>query len=55
MINVDYICRCGMKSRSLFEQKRHVKYWCTMKHIPAKPTGIGIRIIRQANSKDARC
>lgn len=33
MINVDYICRCGKKSRSLFEQKRHAKYMCPEKHI----------------------
>ena len=33
MINVDYLCRCGKKSRSLFDQKRHAKYMSPEKHI----------------------
>ena len=33
MINVDYVCRCGKKSCSLFEQKRHAKYMSPEKHI----------------------
>ena len=50
---IEYVCRCGKRSRSGFEHKRHVKYWCTMKHVPVVSTGKGIRI-RPANPKDEK-
>ena len=29
----EYICRCGKRFESRFQQSRHVKYMCPEKHI----------------------
>lgn len=29
----EYICRCGKRFESQFQQKRHAKYMCPEKHI----------------------
>jgi hypothetical protein len=50
----EYTCRCGKRSCSLFEQKRHVKYECRMKHIPLESTGKSVRIVGPANTKDEK-
>ena len=54
MQNIDYVCWCGKLFHSRFQVKRHITYECTMKHMPVKPTGTGIRI-RPANPKENRC
>lgn len=50
-MNIEYVCRCGKRSGSLFQQKRHVKYECSMKHVPMKSTGTCARIIEPTNTK----
>ena len=33
MRRFEYVCRCGKRFESLFQQKRHAKYWCLEKHL----------------------
>lgn len=53
-MKVEYVCRCGKRSFSLFEQKRHVKYWCPLKHVPIASSGKAIRVICRICGKNAR-
>jgi|CXWL01.1.fsa_nt_gi hypothetical protein len=48
---IEYVCRCGKRTGSLFQQKRHVKYECPMKHMPLDTSGKGIRIVGPAKPK----
>ena len=45
------VCRCGKRSCSTFEHNRHVKYMCTLKHVPLETIGKGVRIMGPAHSK----
>lgn len=51
MQQFEYVCRCGKRFSSMFQQKRHVKYECGMKHVPLTSTGTCARIMKPANSK----
>lgn len=50
----EYVCRCGKRSDSLFEHKRHVKCLCSLKHVPVETTGKSVRIVGPANTKDKK-
>jgi hypothetical protein len=50
----EYICRCGKRHESLFQQKHHAKYMCWLKHVPLETTENSVRIIEPANNKDMK-
>lgn len=50
-MQIDYVCRCGKLSHSLFQQKRHVKYECRMKHVPVESTGNTFRVVGPTKPK----
>lgn len=33
MRRFEYVCRCGKRFESLFQQKQHAKYMCSEKHL----------------------
>lgn len=47
----EYVCRCGKRFESQFQQTRHAKYECTMKHVPVESTGKSIRILSSEERK----
>lgn len=44
-MQIEYVCRCGKRSDSLFQHKRHVKFECRMKHIPLESTGKSVTFL----------
>jgi hypothetical protein len=50
-MQIEYVCRCGKRSSSLVEQKRHVKFMCPLKHVPLECTGTCISFVGPANTK----
>jgi hypothetical protein len=55
MINIEYVCRCGKRSGSLVEQKRHVKFMCPLKHMPPlKCTGTCVTFLGPWIEKEER-
>lgn len=51
MQQFEYVCRCGKRFSSMFQQKRYVKYECGMKHVPLTSTGTCARIMEPTNTK----
>jgi hypothetical protein len=50
-MQIEYVCRCGKLSYSLFQQKRHVKSECHLKHVAVETTGKCFSIVEPTPPK----